>query len=51
MLETPKHKMSEIKKVTDALGPKFDQLSEVVSELIKDYGKIKQAMIECEMRY
>jgi hypothetical protein len=40
-----------MRKGTDALGPKFDRLSEVVSEMIKDYGQIKQAIRECEMRY
>jgi hypothetical protein len=44
--------MSEIRKGTDAPGTKFDRLSEmVVSEMIKDYSQIKQAIRECEVRY
>jgi hypothetical protein len=46
MLEAHKQEMSE----TNALGPKFDRLCEMVTEIM-DYGQIKQAVRECEMRY
>jgi antirestriction protein len=42
MSETHQQKMSEMRKGTDALGHKFDLLSEMVTEMIKDYGQIKQ---------
>lgn len=51
MLETHKQEMSELRKETHALGPKFDQLSEMVSEMIKDSSQIKQTVRGCEMRY
>jgi hypothetical protein len=41
MLETHQQEMSEIKKGTDALGYKFDPLSELVTETIKDQSRIK----------
>jgi hypothetical protein len=37
-----------MRKGTDALGPKFDRLSEIVTEMINNYGQIKQAIRECE---
>jgi hypothetical protein len=37
-LETHKQ-MSEARKGMDALGPKFDRLIEMVSEIMKDYGQ------------
>jgi uncharacterized coiled-coil DUF342 family protein len=43
--------MAELRKGTDALGPKFDWLSEMVTEMMNDYGQIKQAIRECEARY
>jgi hypothetical protein len=51
MYESHKQEMSEIRKGTNALGPKFDLLSEIVTEMINDYGQIKQAIRECEARY
>jgi chromosome segregation ATPase len=51
MLEIHKQEMSEMRKAMDALGPKFNQLSEMVSEMIKDYSQIKQVIRECEVRY
>jgi uncharacterized coiled-coil DUF342 family protein len=43
--------MSEIRKATEALRPKFERLNEMVSEMIKNCDKIKQAIRECEVRY
>jgi uncharacterized coiled-coil DUF342 family protein len=40
-----------MRKEIDALGQKFDQLGEMVSEMIEDYGQIKQAIRGCEMRH
>jgi hypothetical protein len=51
MVESHKQRISEMMKGTDALGPKFDRLSEIVTEMINDYGQIKQAIRECEERY
>jgi hypothetical protein len=34
--DSHKQKMSEIRKGTDALGPKLDQMIEMVSQIIKD---------------
>jgi septal ring factor EnvC (AmiA/AmiB activator) len=51
MLETHKQEMSEMNKEINALVPKFDPLIEMVTEIIKDYGQIKQAIRECEVRY
>jgi hypothetical protein len=31
--------------------PQADWLSEIVTEMINDYGQIKQAIRECEVRY
>jgi hypothetical protein len=42
--------MSEMRKETDAHGP-VDQLSEMVSEMIKDSGQIKEVIRGCEVRY
>jgi hypothetical protein len=38
-------------KETDALEPKFDRLSEIVTEMINDYGQIELAIRKCEVRY
>jgi hypothetical protein len=38
MVESHKQELSEMRKGTDALGPKFDRLSEIVTEMINDYG-------------
>jgi uncharacterized coiled-coil DUF342 family protein len=51
ILKTHKQEMSEMRKERDALEPKFDQLNEMVSEMIKDYGQIKQEIRGCEVRY
>jgi hypothetical protein len=51
MFESHKQEMSEMRKRTDALGPNFDRLSEIVTEMINDYGHIKQAIRECAARY
>jgi hypothetical protein len=40
-----------MKKETDALGPRFGWLREMVSEIVKDYGQIKEASRECGARY
>jgi uncharacterized coiled-coil DUF342 family protein len=44
-------KMSEIRKETDAFGPKLEQIIEMISQIIKDYGKIKHEITEYETRY
>jgi hypothetical protein len=41
MLGTHEQEMFEMRKGTDALGLKFDRLSEMVTERIKDYDQIK----------
>jgi hypothetical protein len=46
-----KQEISEIRKGNDALVPKFDWLSETVTETINCYGQIKQAIRECQGRY
>jgi uncharacterized coiled-coil DUF342 family protein len=51
ILETHKQEISKMRKETDVLGPKFYQSSEMVSEMMKDYSQIKQAIGECEVRY
>jgi hypothetical protein len=38
--------MSEIRKGTDTRGLKFEWPSEMVTEMSKDYGQIKQAIRE-----
>jgi hypothetical protein len=49
MVELHKQEMAEMKKSTDALGLKFDCVSEIVSEIMNDYGQVKQAIKEWEM--
>jgi hypothetical protein len=44
MLGTHKQETSEMRKGMDALGPKFDWMIEMVSEIINDCGQIKQAI-------
>lgn len=51
MSETHEQEMSEMKKGTNPLRPKFEGLSEVLPEMIKDYGQRKQTIRKCEMRY
>jgi hypothetical protein len=36
MFESHKQEMSEIKKGTEALGPKFDRLSDIITDIIND---------------
>jgi hypothetical protein len=48
MFEFYKQEMSEMRKVTDALGPKFYRLSDIVTGIINDYGQLKQAIGECK---
>jgi hypothetical protein len=45
MVELHKQEMVEMKKSTDALGLKFDRLSEIMN----NYGQVKQAIKEWEM--
>jgi uncharacterized protein YukE len=51
MLESHKQEMTKMRKGTDTVGPKFDQLSKIVTEMINDYGQIKQTIRECEDKY
>jgi hypothetical protein len=48
MVEAYKQEMTEMRRGMDSLGPKFDQLSEVVTGMIKDYGELKEVFRECE---
>jgi hypothetical protein len=51
MSESHKQETAELRKGTDAQGSKFDRMNEMVTEMIKDYGQIKQALRECEVSY
>jgi hypothetical protein len=42
--------MSEMKKATEALRPKFDGLNEIVPEMIKDDDQNIKVIRECEVR-
>jgi hypothetical protein len=48
MVELHKQEMVEMKKSMDALGQKFDRVSEIVNEIMNDYGQVKQAIKEWE---
>jgi archaellum component FlaC len=48
MVELYKQEMAEMKKSTDALGLKIDRVSEIVTEIMNDYGQVKQAIKEWE---
>jgi recombinational DNA repair protein RecR len=41
--------MAEMKKSADTLGRKFYHVSEIVSEIMNNYGQVKQAIKEWEM--
>jgi hypothetical protein len=49
MVEAHKQEMAEMRIGKDSLGPKFDQLSAMVTSMINDYREIKQAIRECEV--
>jgi hypothetical protein len=49
MVEAHKKEMTEMRTGTDSLGPKFDQLSTVVTGMINDYREMRQAIEECEV--
>jgi uncharacterized tellurite resistance protein B-like protein len=51
MVELHKQEMAEMRKSTDALGLKFDRVSEIVTEIMNDYGQVKQAIKEWEKCY
>jgi Cu2+-containing amine oxidase len=51
IVELHKQEMAEIRKSTDALGLKFDRMSEIVTEIMNDYGQVKQAIKEWEKCY
>jgi hypothetical protein len=51
MIELHKQEMAEMKKSTNALGLKFDRVSEVVTEIMNDYGQVKQVIKEWEKCY
>jgi uncharacterized coiled-coil DUF342 family protein len=48
MVEAHKQEMAEMRRGTDSLGPKFDQLSKMVTGMIKYYGELKEVFCECE---
>jgi hypothetical protein len=41
MVQAHKPEMAKMRKGTDSLGPKFDQLIVMVTGMIKDYGEMK----------
>jgi effector-binding domain-containing protein len=43
--------MSEIRRGTDTLGFKFEWPSEMITEIIKDYGQIEQAIRDYDVSY
>jgi hypothetical protein len=43
--------MAEKRKSTDAFGLKFDQVSDIVTEIMNDYRQVKQAIKEWEKCY
>jgi hypothetical protein len=51
MVELYKQKMAEMRKSADALGLKFDRVSEIVTEIMNDYGHVKQVIKEWEKWY
>jgi hypothetical protein len=44
LLEGHKQEIAEMKKGTEAVCSKFDRLSEVIIEVIRDYDKMKQTL-------
>jgi hypothetical protein len=46
MVELHKQEMAETRKSTDALGLKFDRVSKIVTEIMNDYGQVKQVIKE-----
>jgi dsDNA-specific endonuclease/ATPase MutS2 len=51
MVELHKQEKAEMRYSTDALGLKFDRVSEIVTEIINDYGQVKQVIKEWEKCY
>lgn len=51
LLETFKLELGEIKKRTDALGSKFNQLSEVLKDMTDNYNQITECVREWEKRH
>jgi uncharacterized coiled-coil DUF342 family protein len=51
MVEAHKQEMAEMRRGTDSLGSKIDQLSEMVIGMIKDYGELEKVIRECEASY
>jgi hypothetical protein len=49
MVTLHKQEMAEMKKSADDLGQKFDRVGEMVSEIIDNYGQVKQTIKEWEM--
>jgi uncharacterized coiled-coil DUF342 family protein len=49
MVEAHKQEMAEVRTGTDSLGPRFDQLSAMVTGMINDYREMKQAIRECKV--
>jgi hypothetical protein len=48
MVELHEHEMAEMRNSTDALGLKFDRVIEIVTEIMNDYGRVKQVIKEWE---
>jgi hypothetical protein len=51
MVELYKQEMAEMRKSADALGLKFDRVSEIVTEIMYDYRHVKQVIKEWEKGY
>jgi dsDNA-specific endonuclease/ATPase MutS2 len=51
VVELYKQEMGELRKSADALGLKFDRVSEIVTEIMNDYGHVKQVIKEWEKGY
>jgi chromosome segregation ATPase len=50
LLESHNQEMTEMKKGSNALGLKFEKLTEVIDEVISDYKEIKQSVRQWEER-